>query len=379
MKVLQVGKYYPPYRGGMESHLQDLCQELKRHIDLEVLVSNDQAEEQREELEGIAVTRLGRQWNILGNPINLRLWTHMRRTDADVVHIHWPNPVALLVYWLSRCKAKLVVTYHSDIVRQRFAWGFLEPLMGRILRRSILIVTSPNYADSSPFLKKHASSCRIVPLGIDMERVKSNDEKLQAHMRERFGPRMILGAGRHIYYKGFQYAVEAMKSVDGHLVIVGDGPLRVELEAQARQIGVETKVTFLGSVEQTELNALYAVAKVFVLPSIARSEAFGLVQVEAMANATPVVNTSLDSGVPYVSPHNETGLTVEPGNSKELADALNRLLDNHFLRERLGNAAKQRVIELFTLEEMARRTLAVYREVLAEPGKRSQVAVRSFA
>lgn len=251
--------------------------------------------------------------------------------------------------------------------------------MGRILRRSILIVTSPNYADSSPFLKKHASSCRIVPLGIDMERVKSNDEKLQAHMRERFGPRMILGAGRHIYYKGFQYAVEAMKSVDGHLVIVGDGPLRVELEAQARQIGVETKVTFLGSVEQTELNALYAVAKVFVLPSIARSEAFGLVQVEAMANATPVVNTSLDSGVPYVSPHNETGLTVEPGNSKELADALNRLLDNHFLRERLGNAAKQRVIELFTLEEMARRTLAVYREVLAEPGKRSQVAVRSFA
>ena len=149
----------------------------------------------------------------------------------------------------------------------------------------------------------------------------------------------MLAVGRLVYYKGFDVLVRAMRLVDGRLVIVGEGPLEATLRAQAAAEGVSDKVTLLGEVQNADVAPFFAAADVFVLPSIARSEAFGIVQLEAMASGTPVVNTSLDSGVPWVSPHEVTGLTVPPNDPHALGVALERLLGDARLRERLGATA----------------------------------------
>jgi rhamnosyl/mannosyltransferase len=171
-----------------------------------------------------------------------------------------------------------------------------------------------------------------------------------------------LGVGRLVYYKGFEYLVRAMKEVEGHLVIIGDGPLRGELERLAESLGVSGRVSILTDVNDTR--PYYQSADVFVLPSIARSEAFGIVQLEAMACSVPVVNTSLDSGVTYVSQHGVTGLTVLPEDSTALGKAINRLLDDPVLRSKFGAAGRQRVEQVFSLEEMSRKTLEMYVDVL---------------
>src|SRR5208282_387744 len=162
----------------------------------------------------------------------------------------------------------------------------------------------------------------------------------------------------------FEYLIRAMAKVNGELIIIGDGPLRGFLENEAQAIGVRSRVHFLGEVQNTQLSAYYHASDVFVLPSVARSEAFGIVQLEAMACGKPVVNTQLDSGVPYVSLDGETGFTVEPRDSNALAVAISTLLDEHALRARFGAAARRRVEKEFNAELMARRTLDVYQEVM---------------
>lgn len=368
--VLQVGKYYPPHRGGMETHLADLCQELNGRVKLEVLVAHKEKTTRQDNVEGIEVTRLGTPWNVLANPVNPELAGRIRRSKADIVHLHWPNPLALLAYQASGSKAKLVITYHSDIVRQKLTGALFQPFLDKALRKATVIATSPNYAESSPVLRKFPAQCCVVPLGINPEKVNEVDSAKVREYRQRFGERMVLATGRHIYYKGFQHLVEAMKEVDGHLVIAGDGPMRPELEKMAGEMGIAEKVSFTGSVSDADLRALYAATSVFVLPSVARSEAFGLVQLEAMAAGKPVINTALDSGVPYVSVHGETGLTVEPGNAASLAAALQQLLASEWMRGRYGAAARQRVYQEFTVGQMGERTYQIYRQVMGLPSDR---------
>lgn len=371
MKVLQIGKYYPPDRGGMETHLADLCQELKDEVELDVLVSHKQAQTVEDMVDGVRVTRLAAPLNILANPVNPGLAGRIRRSDADLVHLHWPNPLALLSYLSSGSKAPLVITYHSDIVRQKLTGKLFQPVLDKALASALIIATSPNYVESSSCLQKFRENCRVVPLGIDPEKLSQYPAELKRKYKEQFGERMILATGRHVSYKGFSYLIEAMSAVNGKLALAGDGPLRKELEALAVERKVTDKVTFLGQVSDEQLRALYAACSVFAFPSIARSEAFGLVQLEAMAAGKPVVNTDVDSGVPYVSVHGQTGITVPKCDATALARQLNALLDNEHLRYHYGDQGRRRVYENFTLSRMRERTLAIYEEALT--GKRQSV------
>ncbi|GAB4360804.1 MAG: glycosyltransferase [Bryobacter sp.] len=364
MKVLQVGKYYPPHRGGMETHLADLCNQLKSRVELEVLVAQTGGKTFTETVDGVEVTRLGTPLNIMANPVNPELISRLRRSDADIVHLHWPNPLALLAYFASGNRAPLVITYHSDIVRQKLTGALFQPFLDKALRRATILATSPNYVESSPVLRRFRKNCRVVPLGIDLEKMRAADPEKVKEFRKKYGYNMVLATGRHIYYKGFQHLLEAMKTVDGHLVLTGSGPLTDEFAAKIERDGLQGKVTLAGQVSDADLRALYEAASVFAFPSVARSEAFGLVQLEAMAAAKPVVNTNIDSGVPFVSPHGKTGLTVEIGNVDQLAHALNQLLGDSALRTRLGQAGRERVREMFTVETMAEATFAAYEETL---------------
>ena len=363
-RVLQLGKFYPPHPGGMESHLEALCGQLKEKTDLEVIVAASNSFRSSEELiDGVKVAHLGRLFTLRSAPMCPTMVRRIREAKADLVHIHWPNPTALLAYLASGHRGRLVITYHSDVVRQRVLSRVFEPILRRGLDRAdAIIVSSANYIDSSEVLRPYREKCRVIPFGIDIKRFERPDELEVVRLRKQFGSRMVLSVGRLVYYKGFDFLIDAIKSVNAHLVLVGNGPLEAELRARIRTRGVEDRVTLLTKVK--DVVPFYHAAELFVLPSIARSEAFGIVQLESMACGKPVVNTQLDSGVPSVSIDGVTGVTVPPADSEALARAINSLLDDSQRRASHGNAAFRRVREQFSLAGMAEQTLALYHEVL---------------
>jgi glycosyltransferase involved in cell wall biosynthesis len=370
MKILQLGKYYPPYRGGMETHLAGLCAELQGQVELEVLVSNSARHTVHEVVEGVPVTRCAELLKVASTSLNPTLPVELTRRRYDVLHMHFPHPMAVMSY-LGSVRPKrhgLVVTYHSDIVRQRRLLKLYGPFMERVLARAdAILVGSPNYMEVSEWLRPHRARCRVVPFGIDVARFARTPEREEAAAawRARFGGApLLLGVGRLVYYKGFAHAIRALREVEeAHLVLVGEGPLREELEALARACGVAGRVHLLGAQGDEALTALYYASDVFVLPSVTRAEAFALVQLEAMACGVPVLNTALDSGVPFVSRHEESGLTVPPGDEQALAEALRRMLAEPARRRAWGEAGRARVHAEFTRRRMGERVLGIYREV----------------
>jgi rhamnosyl/mannosyltransferase len=365
LRVLHVGKYYPPYRGGMETHLQALCTAIRDDVHVEVVVANDGRPTVRETIDGISVTRLGTVARLASTPFTPGLTDAIRRARADIVHLHFPHPTGVLAWLGSGQVGRLVVTYHSDIVRQRVLGALFAPLLDRALARAAAIVcTSPQYMASSPALARHRSRCEVLPFGVDVARLATVPSAAVAAIRAEHGPRLVLGVGRLVPYKGFEYLVRAMREVDGRLVIVGDGPERGALEREIAQAGVEDRVRLVGSVP--DLAPWLHAADVFALSSVQRSEAFGLVQVEAMACGRPVVNTALDSGVPYVSLDGETGLTVPARDPASLGRAIARLLADDALRARLGANGRARAARLFSVEAMAAETLSLYERVAGQ-------------
>lgn len=365
LRVLHVGKFYPPHMGGIETHLQTLCSGLRKFLDLRVIVANDQNAEANETLDGVPVTRLPTRLTLASTPLCLGMVAKLRNSESDIIHLHVPNPMAVLAYMASGHKGHLLVTYHSDMVRQKFLGALFTPFLHAALRRSsAIIATSPNYLQSSPVLAQHREKCEVIPLGIPLRDFENCDPARVAAVREQYGDRLIVSVGRLVYYKGFEYLIRAMTQVTGRLLIVGEGPLESKLKALAAELGIADRVILLGKIDHQFLVSCYHAAKVFALASIARSEAFGITQVEAMAAGLPVVNTRLDSGVPYVSLHERTGLTVPPKDPQALAAAINSLLDNEDRRLRFGSAARLRARQEFSVEVMVDRTLSLYDKVI---------------
>jgi glycosyltransferase involved in cell wall biosynthesis len=344
----------------METHLKSLADAIAGVVDLRVLVASDRARSRRGVVDGIDVTRVGTITTIASAPICPRLPYYIRSSPADVIHIHVPHPTAIMAYFASGTKIPLVLTYHSDIVRQKLLAKPIRPIMSRALKAaSTIICTSPQYRDSSPDLKPHRDRCEIIPFGIEVERFDKYDPHAVSKLRNQYGPHLILAVGRLVYYKGFHHLIRSMRQIHAHLLIVGQGPLEHSLKQSAAELGVANKVTFLGGLE--DLVPYYRAADVFVLPSIARSEAFGIVQLEAMACGTPVVNTTLDTGVPFVSLNEVTGFSVKPADDDALAGAINSLLYNPELRYRFGVAARERVLSVFAMTRMVGATVDVLR------------------
>jgi glycosyltransferase involved in cell wall biosynthesis len=369
LSVLHVGKFYPPYPGGIETHVKTLAEELVRSIEVRVLVAGERWRARSAVENGVEVTRLAMPAMVHGTPIVPRMARAIRAADPDLVHLHFPNPMAALACLSSRLAAPIVIAWHSDVVRQRRAAALFAPLLSLLLRRcGAIIVAADANIDSSPVLNARRELCRVIPYGIRPRGPGLPDPVRVAELRRRHGDRIVLGVGRLIYYKGFEYLVRAMTMVRGTALIAGDGPLRAALVAEAARLGVSDRVVLLGRTTEDELNALYRTCDVFVLPSVERSEAFGIVQLEAMACGKPVVNTRIASAVPHVSLDGITGFTVAPRDPTALASALNALLDDPARRAALGEAARRRAREEFSVELMAARTLEAYREVLAASG-----------
>ena len=368
LKVVHVGKYYPPRVGGIETHLHALCSALRETDDVRVLVANDTRRDEDAIVDGVAVSRLGIQFNVAGAPVCPTMVWKLRNSGADLVHLHLPNPAGVLAAMASGYRGRIVATWHSDVIRQRRLAKVFAPIQRRFLRTcSALIATSPDYAASSDDLLRFKDRVSVIPYGIDVAQFRAVPHAKIDAIRARDPRPLLLAVGRLVYYKGFEYLIRAMRRLEARLMLVGDGPLRPSLEREARQHGVGDRVEFLGEMQPRDIAPYYHACDLFVLPSIARSEAFGIVQLEAMACGKPVVNTRLASGVPSVSLDGVTGLTVAPADSDALAQAIGTLLGDRALRTRYGAAASRRVEIEFSIETMVRRTRDLYQRVLGAP------------
>ena len=379
MRVTMINKYYPPHLGGIEYHMRDLAEALAAREEMHVraIVANALDERLEETIGGVEVVRLPRWREYSSTPIVRGMSGELRaeaRGDLapdggrpDLFHLHFPYPWGEYSWLRAKTGVPTVLTYHSDIVRQKVALEFYKPYLRRVLQEvDLIIASSPNMVEHSPFLSEVSHKCRVVPFGIDVDKFASTPavERRAAELREGHDRPIVLFVGRLIYYKGAEVLVRAMAKVDADLVMIGSGPLERELSELATEMKVANRATFLGGQPFDELVAWYHAADVFCLPSIARSEAFGLVQLEAHAAGTPVVSTSLTTGVPFVNQHEETGLVVRPDDPRALAEALRALADDESLRERYGARALERVRAAFTTDRMVDDTLAVYREAL---------------
>ena len=365
LRVVHVGKFYPPHVGGIETHLHALCGALKESMDVKVLVANDKPGDEDAIVDGVSVSRLGIQFSIAGAPVCPTMAWKIRRARADVVHVHLPNPAGILAVMASGYRGRIVITWHSDVVRQRRLARLFAPIQRRFLRSSdAIIATSPNYVESSPDLMTFKARCHVIPYGIDVNEFRHPHlEAVEAIHRRYPGP-LVLAVGRLVYYKGLEYLVSAMAGINATLLIVGDGTLRLPLERQAKDLNVHDRIKFLGELQPPEIVPYYQACDVFALPSVARSEAFGIVQLEAMACAKPVVNTLIASGVPFASLDGVTGITIDPNNASMLEHAINRLLGDADLRARFGRAALHRVQSEFSIEAMVSRTHDLYDRVV---------------
>ncbi|HEX8701673.1 MAG TPA: glycosyltransferase [Myxococcaceae bacterium] len=330
----------------------------------------------REEWDGpVRVVRVGRWASVLRMDVMPELPRELLRLltrGVDVVHLHTPNPTLVLALDAMPWLPPVVITHHSDIIRQKVAGALFRPFEALLYARArMLIATSEAYVPGSPLLRRFRGKVRALPLGIDVAPFVSPSPaalEAEAHWRQRVPSPMWLMVGRLVYYKGLFTALEALTRAPGHLVVVGVGPLEQEGRAQARALGVEGRVTWAGYLPPDELAGAYRAATALWFPSNARSEAYGLSQIEAMASARPVINTAIaHSGVPWVSLHEATGLTVPVGDAGALARAARRLAEEPGLAERLGQAARARALAEFRHDVMAERSLALYAEALRAP------------
>lgn len=375
LKVLQLNKYYYPHIGGIERVVQQIAEGLAKETEMTVLVSAEDKEYREENLNGIRLLRLPRHIKLGSMPVSFGLFRTLRRLakQTDVIHLHMPFPIGDLACLLSGYKGKIVLWWHSDVVRQKKMLLLYKPVMHCMLERAdAIVVATQGHIDGSAYLKPYQKKCHIIPFGVEQSMELAADayieqqEVLQENNNTQT-PVRFLFVGRFAYYKGCDILLEAFAKVKGaQLVMVGSGEMAPQLKARAKELGIAKQIVFSGALSEEELIRQYAQCDVFVLPSVARSEAFGLVQIEAMAFGKPVINTSLPSGVPYVSIHKETGLTVEPGNVTQLAEAMQWMTDNKEARIQMGERARQRMKAQYRLEDMTASVLNLYKELVKE-------------
>jgi rhamnosyl/mannosyltransferase len=349
----------------MESHVQTLAYaQAAMGLSVHVICVNHEAGPTKEETDGpVRVTRLGSVGSFAKLDLCPDLFRAISRSKAEIAHVHVPNPV-MIVGALHAFRGRILVTYHSDHVRQRLRSRVFRPIERRFLRRAhTILATSEAYARASPTLRTFARKVRVVPLGIELRPFLEPGEGVQEEARrllDRYPAPIWFLCGRLVYYKGVETALDALERVPGTLLIAGDGPEGERLRARSRC----PRAHFLGNV--TDVRPYYRAARALWFPSNARSEAFGLVQVEAMASACPVINTFIEgSGVPWVSRDGETGFTVAVGNARAFAAAATRLLEDS-IHERLALRARERASAHFGRSLMAQRTVAHYENALAQ-------------
>lgn len=371
IRVLTFGRFADENFGGLERYVFELTHALEGEVEFTNIVARrggaPDAEHAGHTIYATPVAYLA------GAPLCPSMPVHARRLHSekpfDIVHLQCPaDPMAHVASLMLPRSVKRVITWHSDIVRQRNFFRLYAPFLRRLVQSAdAIVLPTPAHFTSSEQLSHWISRNRacVVPFGLDYTRFMERPALANEIRRRRGGRFLVFTLGRHVYYKGFQYLIHAMLEVpEAHLIIGGKGPLTEELMLLVQHLGLAGRVEMVGRIPDADLPAYYHACDVFCMPSIERAEAFGIVQLEAMACAKPVLCCELGNGVNWVNVNGVTGLSVAPRDPAALAGALLRLEADGALRAQLGNQARQRAMERFSSDAMARRTLAVYRAAL---------------
>jgi rhamnosyl/mannosyltransferase len=379
MRILHLSKFYPPVMGGIESVAFELAEGMNRLGHRVDVLCADTGRSTRIDTAalGYTIVRAGSFGRLLSTSLApaMAWWARRICADYDVIHVQMPDPMAALALWFARPRAKLVVHWQSDVVNQRRALKLYQPLQRWLLRRADAIVaTTPPYAESSPWLQEWKHKIEIIPNGISEVAPSGSEAGAERLRQQHAGKRLVFSLGRMTYYKGFDVLIDAAAALpeDCMVLVGGGGELLDTYRTEVVSRGLAGKIVFLGRVSDEDTLAYYAAADVFCLASTVRAEAFGVVLLEAMAMGKPLVTTDIPgSGVPWINMNGVTGLTTPVGDARALAAALDGLLHDRALAQRMGAAARQRFLQHFTAPTMVERTLDLYRRLLADspPGR----------
>ncbi len=366
MKVLQLGRFYPPSVGGTQTAIRNIREGLvARGVECDVLCCGDTFSSVTERADGGAIYRAGSFGVFLSTSLSPAIVLTLRKIASryDVIQIHHPDPMATLALFLADTKAKIIVHWHSDIVRQKLGLKLFAPLQTWLLNTAAhIIVTTPMYARSR-FLQAVRNKIAVIPLGIETDPPPPDSQIAQRIGSRHAGKFLVFALGRAVYYKGFEYLIKAASQLDEHthIVIGGSGPLLDELRNLAKRLGLSKRVFLPGALSSREVAAYYAACDVFCLSSTHASEAFGIVQLEAMKFGKPIIATTIaGSGVSWVNANMVSGVNVAPCSPDALATAIKALAATPSLRKRLGRQGRRRLQDLFSRERMCVKMHEMY-------------------
>lgn len=372
MRILQLGKFYPIH-GGVEKVMYDLLIGLtQRGIHCDMLCANFDVREKGfiKSINDIGSLICSSSiMKVSSTMISPSMVLKLRKmcNDYDIIHVHHPDPMAALSLWFSGYKGKVILHWHSDIIKQKNLLKFYLPLQTWLINRAdVIFGTTPVYLLESPYLRSVQNKCEVLPIGISPI---LPDEKKVLEIKERYnGKKIVFSLGRLVSYKGFKYLVDAAKYLsDDYIILIGgDGNLKKELQEQIIKSRLSEKVKLLGRVSDDDLPNYYGACDVYCLSSIHKTEAFAIVQIEAMSCGKPVVATKIPgSGVSWVNADGESGLNVEPENSKALAEAIYKILGDTEQYQKYSTGARERFAQLFKKENMIDSVLNYYQKELS--------------
>lgn len=369
LNVLQFYRtYMPESQGGVEEAIRQICIATGEHgVRHRVLTLARVDRVDVVERPEATVIRAPLQWEPASCSMGLALFQLYREHArwADVIHIHYPWPFADLVHVLSAIDKPVVITYHSDILRQRYLEQAYRPLRTWFFSQvQRVIATSPDYMASSPVLQKLAAKCEVIPLGLNPETYEAVQDNALDSVRDTYGEGFFLFVGVLRYYKGLHTLLEAAAKSGLPVVIAGAGPEEERLRERAQELGC-TSVRFAGFVTDEARAALYTLCRAVVFPSFLRSEAFGVTLLEGQLYSRALISCDIGTGTSFVNKHGETGVVIPPEDSEALAEAMRQLDDDHELAERFGKAGRLRLNSVFSGERVGTEYTRVYQSLVS--------------
>lgn len=366
MRILHVYKsYYPDSFGGIEQVIFQLARALDAEgVESRILTLSANASPAVLSRPEGQVHRFRTTAQLASNPVSLDALRAFKKHAewADVVHYQFPWPFGDLLHLLRGCGPS-VVTYQSDIVRQKYWLEAYRPLMRRFLgSMDAVVATSPNYVASSPVLAHLNRKIDIIPNGIDERMMPAADTLTLERWRDRLGQGFFLFVGVLRYYKGIHVLLEAARHVSRPVVVAGAGPELQALKAIAAGLGLN-HVHFTGEISDRDKVALYTLADAFVFPSNLRSEAFGMSLAEAALFGKPMISCEIGTGTSFINEHGVTGWTVPPDDPQALARAMQSFVDDPAGAARMGQAARVRFESRFTAQRMAAAYMKIYQRI----------------
>ncbi|OYU31443.1 MAG: glycosyl transferase [Comamonadaceae bacterium PBBC2] len=371
-KIVHFGKYYLPDSGGIESVTVSVAKgAVAAGHAVTVVCFAKSLSVPTEVMDGVTVVRAPIAKLVASQPLGLKYFSKCLAIarEADIVHLHAPNMLGALCALFIKRRTRLLVHWHSDVINKGWLGYLTRPLEKAMLHRADCIVaTSQVYADSSLSLQSFKHKTKVVPIGVaDPVHVNSSSELPPELDKWIAGRRIVLAVGRLVPYKGFDVLLRAAAALtpDAVVVIVGSGPLQEELCKAAEASPEKGRIILAGRLSDAELQALFARASLYCLPSTYRAEAFGVVLLEAMAHGLPIVATEIPgSGVPWVNQHGVSGLNVPVKDAEQLAAACNQILSSSTLHQKFAVGARQRFLDVFTEDISVRNTLNSYAALL---------------